>query len=335
MTRRKEPLPRIFPKINGLRDGAVILLDALGFRGIWRRHKPKLVLDTLRALRIKGRSLRGRDRTGVLLSDDRLEHSVLTISDTIIIVVILRRHDYAERYLYRAAKAGLDIAGHLIHGAIFSETPMTFRGSLSIGPVLVEGGSIIGPAIDEAAEYASMADGPFLAATPSALQIIDRYAETFHDRIEPTSMLRYDLPTKVECHVPTLVHCFSGISMSSERFDETRRRLLSTFGPLPRDPAVERKRENLMKFLRHIAKVRRKEAAKKYGELARLPEWDEMDGYDRTRMIMLLMKLGISPRDDQILEERGTTWEEAIKGTPASWLWLESMNLTVEERSKE
>src|SRR5258707_14419801 len=106
--------------MKGLRLGAVVLLDALGFKGIWNRVNPKVVLSQLKKLKREGLRLVGDDRNGVLLCDYTFEHSVKCISDTIIVAVTIRGSAlpaYPERPVHRAMLSAALIASHLMDSA--------------------------------------------------------------------------------------------------------------------------------------------------------------------------------------------------------------------------
>lgn len=174
--------------------GAVVVLDALGFKRIWAREDPSSVLQRMKALRRKALRLQGHDRAGVLLNDNGLRHRVRCMSDTIVVTVIVKGPQAPRRGLYRAMLSASLIAGNIMVEAAEGTPALLFRGCLAAGEIKEEVDFLIGPAIDEAAERCEQADGPFFWLAPSALEVTQSYADTFPDRIEPTIMVPYSVP---------------------------------------------------------------------------------------------------------------------------------------------
>jgi len=244
--------------MKGLRLGAVVLLDALGFKGIWNRTDPKSVLRQLKSLKREGQNLQGIDRSGVLLQADALDHRVRCISDTIIVAVTLRDSaigHYPERPIYRAMLSAALIASHMMGFALDGSPQFLFRGCMATGRLNIDGDFLIGPAIDEAAELFEQSDGPFFWMAPSALRINDSYADTFVDRIEPNLMVRYPIPVKNGKSIETLVHNYFGLTQSPNQRAITRENVLHAFGSTELSPEVEKKRCNTLSFLNHIQQI--------------------------------------------------------------------------------
>lgn len=245
--------------MKGLRLGAVVLLDALGFKGIWNRFEPKVVLDQLKKLKREGLRLVGDNRAGVLLLDETFEHSVRCISDTIIVAVTIRGSaspGYPDRLVHRAMLSAVLIASHLMDSALDGTPPLLFRGCVAAGRMNIDGDFMIGPAVDEAAGFFEQSDGPFFWMAPSALHIVDEYAETFFDRIEPIYMIRYPVPMKNGTTMPTLVHHYFGLrrNLNHDKWVLKRRRLIQAFGTELR-PDIVRKRHNAVAFLDHVSQI--------------------------------------------------------------------------------
>lgn len=242
-----------------MRLGAVVLLDALGFKGIWNRFKPKVVLDQLKKLKREGLRLVGYDRAGVLLLDKTFEHSVRCISDTIIVAVTIRGSaspGYPDRLVHRAMLSAVLIASQLMDSALDGTPPLLFRGCMAAGRMNIDGDFMIGPAVDEAAGFFEQSDGPFFWMAPSALHIVDEYAETFFDRIEPIYMIRYPVPMKNRTTMSTLVHHYFGLglTLNHDRWVRKRQKIIQVFGTeLRRD--IVRKRNNAVAFLDHVSQI--------------------------------------------------------------------------------
>jgi hypothetical protein len=76
--------------MKNLNLGAIAILDALGFKGIWAREDANRVLERFKSFRRKGLRLQGKDHGGALVSDVGFRHRVRCMSDTIVITVIVK-----------------------------------------------------------------------------------------------------------------------------------------------------------------------------------------------------------------------------------------------------
>ncbi len=275
--------------MKGLKFGAIVFLDALGFKGIWSREDPIFVLQQLKSLRRKGLSLRGRARHGVLLNDAGLLHHIRCVSDTIMVAVTLTQSNFPERGLYRAMLSASLIASNLIDDAIHGCPPLLFRGCLAAGLMRVDSHFVIGPAVDEAAELFELSEGPFFWMAPSAMKINDTYCETFLDRIEPTLMIRYPVPLKDGTAPATLVFNHFGLTRPAASWSTTRQRILEAFGHKHVRSDIERKRQNVAAFLDHVARLRRSGEWRKLPFVYRQPDFKDLSPYQR--LMLMRMRL--------------------------------------------
>lgn len=153
----------------------------------------------------------------------------------------MRESSTIQRPVYRAMLSAALIASAMIDDALRGSVPLLFRGCLAAGGMSIEGDFFIGPAVDEAAEHFDLSDGPFFWMAPSALALNEKYAVTFHDRIEPAIMIRYSVPMKDGMSRPTLVHCHAGLTRPAARWLQTRQRVFSAFGSTDLRADVEQK----------------------------------------------------------------------------------------------
>lgn len=276
-----------------LRFGAIVFLDALGFKGIWSRQNPISVLQQLKSLRRKGLSLRGRARHGALLNDPGLLHHVRCVSDTIMVAVTLTRSNIPQRYLYRAMLSASLIASNMIDDAVHGSPPLLFRGCLAAGLMKVDGDFVIGPAVDEAAELFELSQGAFLWMAPSAMNINDTYCETFVDRIEPALMIRYPVPLKDGTAPATLVFNYFGLTRPAAGWLTTCQRILEAFGDKPVCSDIEKKRRNVAAFLDHIARLRQSGEWRKLPFVYREPNIKDLSPQARLMILTLKLKEGV------------------------------------------
>ena len=144
--------------MTGLKLGVVAFLDVLGFKGIWNREQPRVVLDKLREIKNRGRELQGSDHSGSIVSDDGFEHRVKCVSDMVIVVVAPRGRGCTDRMLYKAMFSATWITGLIMRRALEGDLPLLFRGCLGAGLMKMEGEFLIGPAVDQTASLFEKAD---------------------------------------------------------------------------------------------------------------------------------------------------------------------------------
>lgn len=151
-----------------MRRGAVALLDALGFKGIWKLENPwspDHVLSMLRRAATTARDDQADDE-----SDPRGVASVRLhfLSDTVVAVAEARPGatpsplTLIEVLCMRLAE--------FTEGMLIGAPPLAYRGAVAFGDFLIEEPFILGPAVDEAAEAERLAEGAFVWMCPSALK---------------------------------------------------------------------------------------------------------------------------------------------------------------------
>lgn len=270
--------------------GVVVILDALGFRGIWSREDARKVLSRMKSLRRAALRLQGRDRSGVLVSDYGFRHRVRCMSDTIVVTVVAKGPKAPKRALYRAMLSASMIAGDIMFDALYGSPTLLFRGCIAAGEMKEDVDFLIGPAVDEAAERFEKADGPFLWMAPSALDINQRYADTYMDRIEPMIMLPYTVPLNDGSKIKSSTFSYFSLGYETdekegERRAETRRRLLEAFGRDPLTPSVSSKKQNTLLFLDHLEAIANAGSWREEETIIRLPEWDDLSVSQKLQLL--------------------------------------------------
>lgn len=155
-----------------MREGAFVLIDCLGFKGIWKRTDPELLLQKFSKL---GPSI--QERLGQLeilfnvkgTAQLRIHNRLL--SDTVAISFQLERQEGGEYsdsdqslLVFCACLATPVVMNWFLEG----EPPLIFRGCVTYGKHFIENNFIAGPAVDEAAEYMNLAEGAFVWLHPNA-----------------------------------------------------------------------------------------------------------------------------------------------------------------------
>jgi hypothetical protein len=186
---------------SSMQRGAVALIDALGFRGIWGRdpRKPSLqAFDTLKAVQaaVAAEIL----ALGPLMKPARFPTSVRHLvkaptitarflSDTVVIAASVEPRKRAPRQKHEnaaMASSGLDLVARnaavdgfmryavcrcvcvALRAAALAAKPIAYRGAVSVGYFAIDENFILGPAVDEAAGLMEVADGALVWLAPSA-----------------------------------------------------------------------------------------------------------------------------------------------------------------------
>jgi len=272
--------------VNRLDLGAIAILDALGFKGIWARENTRAVLDRLIALRRTGLDLQGEDCSGVLVNDLGLRHRVRCMSDTIVVTVVVKGPNAPTRALYKAMFSAAMIAGQIMYNALHGTPAFLFRGCIAAGKMKEQADFLIGPAVDEAAERFEVAAGPFLWLAPSALAVHERYEDTFNDRLEPAIMLPYKVPLKNGKKAKTQAFTYFGIINSRDWREALKQRLLTSFGTEPLRPDIKAKKQNAAKFLAHIERIARSGKYMKNRNPTRLPNWEDLSPNQKISLLI-------------------------------------------------
>ncbi|MEW6686980.1 MAG: hypothetical protein AB1393_12390 [Candidatus Edwardsbacteria bacterium] len=170
------------------RDGAVAFLDALGVKGIWSRTDPKTVIkaweDTI-ALFVKSVRI-AEEKTDYICE----EYHITAFSDTLIITLVGRDKGKEPRVLLPLMAEIITIP--FIHALL---RRIYFRGVISIGKFCRSENFIIGPAIDEAAEWYTHPDWIGISTTPSASFGLDSLLEEGHPQFSKW-FVRYNIPMR-------------------------------------------------------------------------------------------------------------------------------------------
>lgn len=149
-------------------DGAIAMIDILGWKGIWQRREPQGALDAL-----------GRIESGVQRVFDVLEKNttivghqkfsgiarrVFTISDTI----VLHAQGEPEKAMELVGGCCATVVSHALVEGLF------VRGALGYGQYLERGWSFVGPIVDEVASWYEQTNIIGVCVTPQGRRIVDR-----------------------------------------------------------------------------------------------------------------------------------------------------------------
>jgi len=160
-----------------LRDGAVAVIDALGFKGIWNRvPDPRVVIAKLEELRHTVEFFEhprlgpdGNEYPAPVRS--RFFSDGIVITATVEDVRPVRQITTLGEAVDAVARAALltIVAGAGRAPTTYGETPpLLYRGCIAAGKILAKGDFFVGSAIDEAAEWSQKADAAIIWLLPSA-----------------------------------------------------------------------------------------------------------------------------------------------------------------------
>jgi len=155
-----------------MREGAFALIDCLGFKGIWKSADAASLLQKL--LRIE-HTVHDRVVSGAaefnFLSYGPIRVHVRLLSDTVAISLQYEARDGEgpedpQKNILVALVC--DSVVKVLDLFLIEEPALVLRGCVTYGEHLSEGNFIVGPAVDDAAEYMDVAQGAFVWLHPTA-----------------------------------------------------------------------------------------------------------------------------------------------------------------------
>ena len=190
------------------------MLDALGFRGIWRRHSPETVIAKLMDLQATTATEASRiqevatsDQSNFLefvqpmFFSDNIVFGVTTKSAEIVnaagrvagnMMQILAINFTDIELQVEAIKIAAELTAVLIRRAVSTSPALAFRGCLSFGDFGMTDRFLIGEAVDEAASLANLPHGALVMLAPSGDQLFPRGQIPW--KLSP--LVRYRVPMK-------------------------------------------------------------------------------------------------------------------------------------------
>ncbi|MDB4958643.1 MAG: hypothetical protein JWO36_6212 [Myxococcales bacterium] len=232
-----------------MNTGAVVMLDALGFKGIWKRHPE--VLEKLKLMPRIAEVTVGGFMKGVPAKSGLTLHpevSTTFLSDTIVIGARMKgaTDDVHDRWA-EVALAALFTASIMSIGANVKAPPLAYRGVISFGEFEIDGPFIVGPAIDEAAELMNMAEAAIAWLTPTARVIVNTAMKADPNMALGGMFLPWAVPLKGGGTYDTFVaHPFAAPPLSGTA-EEMRDKILSSFNNSRIE--IQIKKQNTQRFL--------------------------------------------------------------------------------------
>ena len=231
-------------KKGRMQEGVVVFLDALGVKGIWARAEPESVINSWEdVLKRLNESIRKSPRTGTV--GDRaecLDYNITAFSDTVIITLKCLNDPAAHVPL--VAKIVSDAFFFALVKGIY------FRGVIAIGKFYQSNTLVIGPAIDEAAEWYTQPEWMGVSTAPSASFGLSRLEDQKADISK--WFVKYDIPSKNGFQKDEWALAWPKNApkdaINAEKNLTTRGLILDTFANRPVSVAAAQKYKNTLAF---------------------------------------------------------------------------------------
>ena len=156
--------------------GAVVMMDALVFKGIWQHHQLDPVLRRLRLLEEIFDEF-GQSFQTMVAGALGFRTRVTFLSDTIVVACYQERLEGRLVLSSGLVAIALGLAGYAYHAGASDirngepvDAPLAFRGAISFGEFYLDERYLVGPAIDDAAAWMNRPQGALVMLTPSALK---------------------------------------------------------------------------------------------------------------------------------------------------------------------
>ena len=159
-----------------MKEGALILIDCLGFKGIWNRVDPQKLINKLTSIENDVLASIVTKYSASLLSFGPIRFHLRLLSDTVVLSLQYEESAYAkgaepdERQKNLLVSVACECASAIALLFVDSEIPLPLRGCISFGRHLCEGNFLIGPAVDKAAEFMNSPEGAFIWVLPEAAE---------------------------------------------------------------------------------------------------------------------------------------------------------------------
>jgi len=153
-----------------MKNGALVLADCLG---IWNRVDPEKLIGRLKNIETEAATRVVPEYSSSMLSFGPIRFHFPLLSDTVVLKIQYEDSAYArerepdDRQKNLLVSVACESATVLANMFIDSDTPLPLRGCISFGLHLCEGNFLVGPAIDQAAEYMNAPEGRSFGSCPA------------------------------------------------------------------------------------------------------------------------------------------------------------------------
>jgi hypothetical protein len=226
-----------------MEEGVVVFLDALGVKGIWARAEPESVINSWESVLKRLReSIKNSPKMGSIGdTPEALGYNISAFSDTVIIT--LKCKDDPAAHVPLVAKIVSEPFFYAMVKGIY------FRGVIAIGKFYQSNTLVIGPAIDEAAEWYTQTEWMGVSTAPSASFGLSRLEDQKADVSK--WFVKYDVPAKNGVQKSEWALAWPREAPKELTSDEnltTRGLILDTFANRPISVAAVAKYKNTLAF---------------------------------------------------------------------------------------
>jgi hypothetical protein len=230
-----------------MHDGVVVFLDALGVKGIWARAEPESVINSWEeVLKRLNESIKKSPKVGSIGNKTEfLDYNIAAFSDTVIIT--LKCTDDPAAHVPLVAKIVSDAFFFALVKGIY------FRGVIAIGKFHQSNTLVIGPAIDEAAEWYTQPEWMGVSTAPSASFGLSRLEDQKADI--SNWFVKYDIPSKAGFQKGEWALAWPRDAPKeyiSEKKLTTRGLILDAFANRPVSVAAVQKYKNTLAFFDYV-----------------------------------------------------------------------------------
>jgi hypothetical protein len=244
-------------KETRMQEGVVVFLDALGVKGIWARAEPESIITSWEeVLKRLNESIRKMPKLGSIGNTaECLDYNIAAFSDTVIIT--LKCTDDPAAHVPLVAKIVSDIFFYALVKGIY------FRGVIAIGKFFQSKTLMIGPAIDEAAEWYTQPEWMGVSAAPSASFGLSRLEDQKADISK--WFVKYDIPSKSGLQKAEWALAWPREALKNPTASQTnltvRGLILDAFANRPISVAAAQKYKNTLAFFDYVAELKNKTQA--------------------------------------------------------------------------
>jgi hypothetical protein len=248
-----------------MNEGAFALIDCLGFKGVWKKYENELgsLMKQLSAIS-KNAEKSVLDHiypSGVEPKDIQYDIKVRVLSDTVAISYSSISGVHVPKYQLVSMTNAIK---HIMDSFIKELPHLPFRGCITYGMHIVEENFLVGPAVNEAAEFHEKAQGSFVWLLPSASTVVDDFFESmsiqsggYIDVMRKKLNLicpKYSVPMKDGQHLTTRV-----VSPIYQKQDAEIEELIELYSNAMKGGNIDVwiKREQTLKFLAHCKSLHR------------------------------------------------------------------------------
>lgn len=264
-----------------MKQGAVAVLDALGFKGIWKiADNERKVIKVMKQVALVANAFQ---RHIAQISDDATGHmahafSIRLFSDSVIVSCCSRFKFEKIQGLQPASKGDFEqmfadvmllVSLYMVTTVVSNVCGLTsstdpvllYRGAVACGSVEAADECFVGPAIDDAASMMDKADGPFVLLCPSARSVLGKSVQDLPEKIASSAVFARDrLPLILDYPVPlkdgrTYVGEILNPLMFAAKPSEQAAAMLRSFdAAMPLTLDLEIKKRNTAELLSRAAK---------------------------------------------------------------------------------